>query len=52
MWRHRSRVQWLREGDRNTKFFHVRANQWKRRNGMEGLFDHNGHWVTRQRDIT
>ncbi len=46
MWRQRSRVQWLHEG-RNTKFFHVRANQRKRRNGMKGLFDHNGHWVTR-----
>ena len=51
MWRQRSRVQWLREGDRNTKFFHVRANQRKRRNGMEGLFDHNGQWVTGQKDI-
>ncbi|GMY35015.1 putative ribonuclease h protein [Fagus crenata] len=51
MWRQRSKVQWLREGDRNTKFFHVRANQRKRRNGMEGLFYHNGQWVTGQKDI-
>uniref|UniRef100_A0A2N9IT87 RNase H type-1 domain-containing protein n=1 Tax=Fagus sylvatica TaxID=28930 RepID=A0A2N9IT87_FAGSY len=27
------------------------ANQRKRRNGMEGLFDHNGQWVTGQKDI-
>ena len=39
------------EGDCNTKFFHVRANQRKRRNGLVGLFDHNGQWVTSQRDI-
>jgi hypothetical protein len=37
MWRQRSRVQWLREGDNNTKIFHQKASMRKRRNKIEQL---------------
>jgi hypothetical protein len=35
--RQRSRVQWLREGDRNTTYFHAQASHRKRINKIGGL---------------
>jgi hypothetical protein len=36
-WRQRSRVSWLREGDKNTKFFHAQCNQRRKTNLIRGL---------------
>lgn len=45
MWKQSSRNRWLKEGDKNTKYFHCRANQRNRQNLITGLEDDNGNWV-------
>ena len=42
MWAQRSRVLWLKDGDKNTQFFHSKASQRRRTNYINGLFDDSG----------
>ncbi|KAH7560622.1 hypothetical protein JRO89_XS10G0055900 [Xanthoceras sorbifolium] len=41
-WRQRARVNWLGAGDRNSKFFHLKASARKKKNTIKMLFDDNG----------
>ena len=49
-WRQKSKELWLREGDKNTGFFHKMAIAHKRGNSMVKI-KINGTWVTEERDI-
>uniref|UniRef100_A0A2N9F767 RNase H type-1 domain-containing protein n=1 Tax=Fagus sylvatica TaxID=28930 RepID=A0A2N9F767_FAGSY len=51
MWRQRSRTEWLKAGDSNTRFFHCRATQRKRRNHIHRLKNNEGVWTENQDQV-
>lgn len=38
-------IKQLREGDKNTKFFHAKASARKKKNKISGLEDDSGKWI-------
>ncbi|RVW93878.1 Transposon TX1 uncharacterized 149 kDa protein [Vitis vinifera] len=49
-WRQHSREIWLREGDRNTGFFHRMASA-HRRNNIMGRIKVNGEWLVEEQEV-
>lgn len=45
-WHARAKANELRDGDKNTKYFHHKANKGKKRNTITGLYDEVENWKT------
>lgn len=52
LWRKKSRATWLREGDRNSKFFHNFANARRAKNSIWNIEDGAGGFLHSQQDIS
>ena len=51
MWKQRSCNPWLKEGDKNTRFFHEKANTRKQRNTILGVMDESDNWHENEEEI-
>ena len=52
LWKQKSRVQWLKEGENNTKFFHRSAMDYRRTNNIILLNDEHGTSFESHKDIS
>lgn len=51
-WHIRAKTNELRDGDKNTKYFHNKASQRRKRNYIHGLVDENGVWRKLKEEIS
>lgn len=51
LWKHKSRELWLKERDKNTKFFHLSTIIRKRHNSIDAIKSEEGQWVTSSNQI-
>ena len=51
LWKQKSREVWLKEGDKNSKFFHLSTIIRRRRNSIDAIRNDSGEWITNRREI-
>lgn len=47
----KARMQWFKDGDRNTKFFHSHVNGQRKKLQIKKIQDQNGIWLDKEEDI-
>mgnify|MGYP004706984917 FL=1 len=50
-WAQKARIEWLREGDKNTKFFHACVKGRRRKNRMLNIQRENGTWTNSEEEL-
>lgn len=50
-WRQRSQIECMKDGDKNTRFFHAKATTRARVNHISGLENRQGQWVESKTDV-
>lgn len=50
-WKQRARVNWLANGDRNTRAFHIQASKRRRKDTIKKLMDDQGVWKEDEKDM-
>lgn len=50
-WKQKSRVTWLNNGDKNTKFFHASVMQRRACNRISGIEVDNGNWTSDPQEV-
>ena len=51
LWFQKSRIEWLKNGEKNTTFFHLSTIMRRWRNNITAIKNHDGNWITDKEEV-